>query len=125
MSTGGMINICGTNYFTSHDGDPQTVIPEWQALVDKCIQKAKRNPDVTFADLLHLEVKDEYPSDEAGGFPANYSYYLSEDDKICLDGAVQDVYKDGVCPECKEPIPNTKADGDECDKCGYDFEIKD
>jgi len=37
------------------------------------------------------------------------------------DGKVNDNYLGGICPDCKEPIPDDIVDGQSCGNCGHVF----
>jgi len=86
MSTGATINVSGITFFQSHDGYPDGFIPQIEGMIADAKEKAERNPDFTWIELLTIAMKDEFPYDEfCNGFPAEYGYYIDDDDNVKED----------------------------------------
>jgi hypothetical protein len=86
MSTGATINIGGTTFFQASDGYPEDIIPMIQDMIKDAKEKAERNPDFTWMQILTNAMKEDFTYDDyCNGFPAEYDYYIDKDDNVVED----------------------------------------
>ena len=86
MSTPATWNIGGITFYQSSDGYPDDIIPMIQGMITEAKEKAERNPDFTWLQLLIIAMKDDFVYDEyCNGFPSEYSYYIDDNDNVVED----------------------------------------
>ena len=86
MSTPATWNIGGITFYQSSDGYPDDIIPMIQGMITEAKEKAERNPDFTWLQLLIIAMKDDFAYDEyCNGFPSEYSYYIDDNDNVVED----------------------------------------
>ena len=85
MSTSATIQVGETTFYQSHDGGTGDVIDEMQEMIKEAKEKAKRNVDYTWMQVLkHIMMAADYVHSEMDDFSPSYSYEVNEDGSIVV-----------------------------------------
>lgn len=77
--------------------------PKSQKMCYECGAVEEGQPDSRVSEVLMF------------GFPLE-----CKSEKV-VDNKVKDNYPDGICPDCKEPIPDNTVSGQKCGNCDHVF----
>jgi len=89
MSTPAYVNVCDTNFYTSHDGYPQNICPELEKMIKRAKELAEKADceELDEGRLMVMIMREEWEEHDMQGGRACYDYYITDDDKIMWSGS--------------------------------------